>query len=612
MFRFAKDHLRPITRYAERFLYVLGPSGRKGLVPIVAGFVFLSLLDLIGLSLVGPFVALATDGEQVRALPMLAGIGDLLGTESFDQLIAWAGLAIVAVFLIKAFAGFAVNRAIIRFAYQHQKSIKLRLLRAYLSLPVEDALRKNSAELLTTVNQHSMIFTNRVMTPLLKGASEVVFFAFLFVFLLINNPWVTSLLGLAFVLIGLVYDAIVKKRIGASGADSVAAARDSMRIISQAAEGFKEIRVAGKEDFFLEELRKASDLYARASTYAQSLTVVPRYLIEASVISFLVCLMVVGLVFYGGPSPELMSTLGIFAFAALRAMPSVNALLFAGNNLRFGRTAMYELACDLREAARPRLPGPAAEPGARAAEPGGLRFDATLCAEAISFTYPGKSIPAVRGVTLCIAKGEAVGIIGSSGSGKTTFVDLLVGLLSPDEGRVLVDGRDINGNRREWMDRIAYIPQSVFLLDDTITANVAFGIPSHQVDRAKVRESLRLAQLESMIASLPEGEGTLVGQRGARVSGGQRQRIALARALYDRRDLLIMDEATAALDSQTEREVVETVKALRGTATMILIAHRLTTLRYCDRIYELENGRLLRSGSYWQVVGEGAAQVQAD
>lgn len=209
---------------------------------------------------------------------------------------------------------------------------------------------------------------------------------------------------------------------------------------------------------------------------------------------------------------------------------------------------------------------------------------------------------AVKGISLRISKGESVGIIGGSGSGKTTLIDLLLGLLQPQEGRVLVDEQPISDNLRSWMDKVAYIPQSAFLLDDTIVANVAFGVVD--IDMARVKEALALAQLEAFVSSLPNKENTVVGERGARLSGGQRQRIVVARALYQKRDLLVMDEATAALDSETEQEVVEAVRALRGKVTMIIIAHRLTTLKYCDTIYVLEEGRLVRSGSYQDVVVE--------
>ena len=585
-------------------MYVLGPTARRGLVPIVFGFLFLSSLDLIGLSLIGPFVALAVNGDELQRISGVAWMSGALGIESPTQIINWIGLVIVVVFIIKSFSGFFVNRAIIRFALRHQKETKLRLLRAYLSLPLEKALEKNSASLLTTVNQHVLVFTNRIMVQVLKGASELIFFTFLFVFLLVNNPLVTLILGLTFAILSFIYDAIVKKKIVLAGAASLSASKASTKVISQSSDGFKEIRVAGADNFFLAQLDKYSNLYAKAATYNQSLAVVPRYMIEASVVAFVIIMMVVGLQIYDGPSSELMSTIGVFAFAALRAMPSVNTLLATGNNLRYSRTALFELQHDLEEAAIHQAELKLAQKTKDGQNARDINFREKLCAEDVHYTYPKKTTAAIKGVSLCIYKGESVGFIGGSGSGKTTLIDLLLGLLQPQQGRVLADGEPIIRNLRSWMDKIAYIPQSVFLLDDTIAANVAFGVDEDEIDTKRVVDALRLAQLENMVASLPDKEGTVVGERGARLSGGQRQRIALARALYHRRDLLVMDEATAAMDTETEQEVVDAVRALRGKVTIIVIAHRLTTLKYCDTIYAIENGQLVRSGTYSDVVGD--------
>ena len=602
MIKFLRQQLFPLRRYGNRIFSVLGTSARKGLARIIFGFIFLSTLDLIGLSLIGPFVALATNGENLSHIPGISLMSRLFGIDMQAQVITWVGVIIVVVFAIKSFASFFINRSIIRFALRHQKDTKLRLLRAYLSLPLERALQKNSANLLTTVHQHTLVFTNRVMIPMLKSISELVFFTFLFVFLLVNNPFVTLLLGFTFAILSFVYDAIVKKKIALAGANSILAVKTSTKIISQSSDGFKEIRIAGADSFFLAQLEKYSDLYAEATTYSQSLAIVPRNLIESSVVTFVVVLMIVGLAVYDGPSPELMSTVGMFAFAALRAMPSINALMSAGNHLRYGRSALFELQADLQEAANyERMLGPAARPDddKRNCE---IKFQNHLCVEKIQYKYPNEVDSAVNGISLRISKGESVGIIGGSGSGKTTLIDLLLGLLQPQEGRVLADGQPITDNLRSWMDKVAYIPQSAFLLDDTIVANVAFG--EFDIDMARVKESLVLAQLETFVSSLPNKENTVVGERGARLSGGQRQRIVLARALYHTRDLLVMDEATAALDSETEQEVVEAVRALRGKVTMIIIAHRLTTLKYCDTIYVLEKGRLVRSGSYQEVVAK--------
>ncbi len=603
---FESIHARflPYKRYAAEFLYVLGPLTRKKLLPLVGGFVFLSLLDLVGLSLIGPFVALAANPEHLDLIPGFSGIGRSIEPQNYFQVISVIGALIVVLFIAKSISGFYVNRAIVKFSLEHQKHIKLRLFSSYLALPLENALQKNSSSLLTTVNQHAMVFTNRIMIPGLRAISELVFFTSLFVFLLLQNAIVTVSLGLLFLVLAVVYDVIVKIRIQQSGGETLNASRSTVKVIGQAVDGFKEIRVAGAEAFFLGELERFSDLYARATTYAQSLSVIPKYLIEASVISFVVVLLLLGLVVYGGPSPELISLVGIFAFAAIRSMSSVSTLLTSSNHLRFGRPALRDLVHDLEEATLSSRSAPkiASDGSSKIKRLEAMPFRDQLCAVEVSYTYPRKSVAALSGVSIRIKKGESVGLIGASGSGKTTLADVLLGLLHPQQGFVSVDGQPIVNNLRAWMNNIAYIPQSVFLLDDTISANIAMGIPHEQIDRERLSDAIKWSQLEAMIAALPKKEQTVVGERGARISGGQRQRIALARALYHGRDLLVMDEATAALDSETEHEIVESIKGLRGKVTLIVIAHRVTTLRYCTTIYRLDAGRIVQTGTYDDVI----------
>lgn len=595
---------RPYRRYAADFFYVLGASARRNLVPLIGAFVYLSVLDLIGLSLIGPFVALAANPEHLDLIPELLRIGGTIEPQDYFQVISLLGVLIIVLFIAKSISGFYVNRVIVKFALEHQKHIKLRLFRSYLGLPLEVALQKSSSSLMTTVNQHAMVFTNRIMIPGLKAVSELVFFAFLFVFLLFQNAIVTLSLGLLFWLLAVVYDVIVKRRVRQSGSETLTANKSTVEIIGQAADGFKEIRVAGTEPYFLAQLERFSDLYAQATTYAQSLSVIPKYMIEASVITFVVTLLLLGLIVYGGPSPELVSTVGIFAFAAIRSMSSVSTLLTSGNHLRFGSAALRDLVRDLEEAARDAESTPelAAGDSSQIKAVQVMPFRDQLCAEEVSYTYPQKHVAALSGVSFCIKKGESVGLVGESGSGKTTLVDVLLGLLRPQQGLISVDGQPIANDLRAWMNNIAYIPQSVFLLDDTIAANIAMGVPNAQIDRERLQDSIKWSQLDAMIEALPKKEQTVVGERGARISGGQRQRIALARALYHGRDLLVMDEATAALDTKTEHEIVEAIKGLRGKVTLIVIAHRLTTLRYCTTIHRLEAGRIVQTGTYDDVI----------
>ena len=232
-----------------------------------------------------------------------------------------------------------------------------------------------------------------------------------------------------------------------------------------------------------------------------------------------------------------------------------------------------------------------------------ITFSNQIELDHITYSYENSSQLAVENISLRIKKGQSIALIGKSGSGKTTLVDIILGLLDPKAGDILVDGKSIYNNLRSWQDMVGYIPQSIFLIDDTVERNIAFGVPDRLIDTERMYQAIKAAQLEELIAQLPEGIKTQVGERGVRLSGGQRQRIGIARALYHERKILVLDEATSALDNETERLVSDAIKSLAGTKTLIIIAHRLTTVEHCDRVYLLEKGRVVESGSYREVVG---------
>jgi ABC-type multidrug transport system fused ATPase/permease subunit len=280
-------------------------------------------------------------------------------------------------------------------------------------------------------------------------------------------------------------------------------------------------------------------------------------------------------------------TLGLFAAAAFRLMPSVNRVLGAVQSLRYGMPVIDTLCAEFK------LAVPEIAVTQRSVTP----FRATLELNQITYAYPAVAEPALKDISLAIQRGESVGFIGASGAGKSTLVDILLGLLAPDTGEVRVDGNDIQKNLRNWQDQIGYVPQSIFLTDDTLRRNVAFGLPNEQINDAAVHRAIRAAQLEEFVDSLPDGLETFVGERGIRLSGGQRQRIGIARAIYHDPAVLVLDEATSSLDTETERGVMQAITALQGSKTILIIAHRLSTVEHCNRLYRLQDGRVVEEGT---------------
>jgi ABC-type multidrug transport system fused ATPase/permease subunit len=291
---------------------------------------------------------------------------------------------------------------------------------------------------------------------------------------------------------------------------------------------------------------------------------------------------------HGVEMASIVPTLALFAAAAFRLMPSVNRVLTAMQTLRYGLPVIDTLYEELK------LEVPDAIDDFSEVSPG---FRQEIRLNEVSYTYQGALSPALNGLALSIKVGEFVGFIGSSGSGKSTLVDIVLGLLPCDSGRIEVDGQDIQENMRAWQNQIGYVPQAIYLTDDTLRRNVAFGLPNEQIDDVAVQKAIKAAQLEEFVATLPEGLETVVGERGVRLSGGQRQRIGIARALYHDPSVLVLDEATSALDTATESGVMKAVNALQGSKTIIMVAHRLSTVEHCDRLYKLEQGRIVGEGT---------------
>jgi ABC-type multidrug transport system fused ATPase/permease subunit len=296
------------------------------------------------------------------------------------------------------------------------------------------------------------------------------------------------------------------------------------------------------------------------------------------------------MVVLGSELSEILPVLGLFGASAFRLLPAVNRMINNFQLINVSRPQVADIFSDLKTSFK--IVDRSVEHS---------NFKRVISISQVSFSYETASAQALNEVSIDIARGEAVGLVGPSGSGKSTLVDILLGLLEPTSGRVLVDGDDIHDNLRGWQDQIGYVPQSIFLTDDTLRRNVAFGLPKDQIDHDAVKSAIRSAQLEDFIASLPDGLDTIVGERGVRLSGGQRQRIGIARALYNNPDVLVLDEATSSLDTETEHGVMQAVQALQGEKTVIIVAHRLSTVEYCDRLYRLENARIVDEGTFSEV-----------
>jgi ATP-binding cassette, subfamily B, bacterial PglK len=577
-----------MKQYLKEILYLLDEDKKK-LPLLIFLFLFLSFLEILGIGIVGPYIALVFDPQALDG--RLGIVINALGLpKERDQLLTYSGIILVAIFLVKAILAIFVNYKIIYFCQNQTTKLRSYLMRSYQHLPYSDYLQRNSSEYINSILPLVAKFSGEVVQPSLKLISDGIV-AVAILLLLAWSNWVALLLLL--ILLGVlvfVYDNLFRNRVKLYGASYNKASASLIKDVNEGIDGFKEIRVLGNELYFYNKVRNNSILLTEVQIKRQVVSVIPRYLLELSLISFIVSLIIVT-IWTGGGQYELLSTLGVFGAASLKLLPATNTLSSSLIQLRYGRDTVTRLYSDfqkLRKVKVKKIPHKNKQ----------IKMDnfKLLTLEKINFSYPNTVIKALDNVDLTLRAGESIGFIGQSGAGKTTIVDILLGLLEPVTGTIQYNGEYLSDFMVKWRTQIAYLPQQVFLIDNTLRNNIALGVVDKEIDDERIEKALKQASLMDLIEQLPNGVNTVIGERGARLSGGQCQRIALARAFYNNRKVLIMDEATSALDNETEQEVVEEIKQLKGKVTMIVIAHRLSTVQHCDRIYKMEKGRIVDVG----------------
>jgi len=564
---------------------LLTPNERKGALVLLSFMVVGMALETLGIGLLIPVIALMMQRDLSARYHGLQPLLEFLGNPTQAQLIIGTMLGLVGIYLVKnLFLAFLAWRHT-RFAFGIQVELSQRLFTIYLRQPYTFHLQRNSAQLMRNLTGEVNMFTGAI-TGLVTIISEGLVLIGIATLLMLVEPFgaLISVLVLGSAAWG--FQRSTRSRLVRWG--KVRQHHEGLRIqhLQQGLGGAKDVKLLGREGDFLAQYHLHHAQSARVGELQSTLQQLPRLWLELLAVGGLALLVFVML----GRGVELTSivpTLGLFAAAAFRLMPSVSRVLASVQAVRYAMPVINTLHEELKLAAP--------EPAIRTTDQG-RRFYREIRLTDVAYSYPGADTPALHGLTLAIKKGESVGFIGSSGSGKSTLVDVILGLLPPSNGSVLVDGQDIQEQLRTWQDQIGYVPQSIYLTDDTLRRNVAFGIPDEHIDDAAVQRAIRDAQLEEFVGGLPNGVESIVGERGIRLSGGQRQRIGIARALYHDPSVLVMDEATSALDATTESGVMEAVTALRGSKTILIVAHRLTTVGQCDRIYRLESGTVVAEG----------------
>lgn len=586
------------TPLVRQLLGLLNRRERWQATLLLVVMVVQAAFELVGVASIAPFMSVVADPTIIQRNDPLSWLYKAGGFGTTTGFLTALGIGAVLLLALSNGVSAAAQWASIRFVWSTHHRLAVRMLRGYLAQPYGFFVQHNSSRLHKAILSEVGSAVSGVLQPTMTFIARSLVTLAIIGLLIALDPFlalmVSVVLGGAY---GVIYLAVRQKQ-ERLGQERVQVNQERYKVASEAFGGIKDVKVLQREDSFVTRFAPASRAYARAMASNASIALIPKYVLET--VAFGGVLLIV--VFYlqaGAGLGRILPTLSLYALSGYRLMPALQQLFAAAASVRFQRAALDDLLEDLSAFV------PAS---GESSDETPLRLEREIQVEGVTFRYPAAAQPALNGISLTIPRNTSVGLVGASGSGKTTLVDLLLGLYTPDEGRVTVDGVVLDASKLSaWRRQVGYVPQHIFLCDDTIANNIAFGIPASELDPERVEHAARIAHLHDFIRTLPEGYKTAVGERGVRLSGGQRQRIGIARALYHDPEVLVMDEATSALDGATEDAVMEAIRDLSGRKTIILIAHRITTVEECDHIFMLDEGRVVSEGRYEELVYGSAA-----
>ena len=578
-----------IIRVIKKFARVLSRHQKLRIIELAILMVIGGFLEMLSVSIIVPFMKAVLELEAVMANPYVKYICNILGIYTYRKFLIVLVFTVAGIYIFKnIFLLFQMSMQN-RFVYYNMFSTQQRLLANCLSRPYEYFLGAKSGEILRVIGDDTT-YAFTILVMLLSLFSELVVSGVLIVTSFVIAPAVTFYIAIFMFLIVTLIQTMIRPILGKSGEKNRESYACMQQWLLQAIQGIKEVKIMQKEEFFNDKYSEFGLIHVNSLYKNMTLGSVPRYMIEASSMSSF--FVVIGIMILGGCDLEMMvPMLSGVAMAAVRLLPSVYRISQYMASIAFNEPALDKLLVNLREVDKYDKCKDRKQIGIpQRIVPKSRKLSSEIQLLDVSYHYPSGKEDVLSNASLLIRKGESVGIAGSSGVGKTTVIDILLGLLKPQRGQVLVDGLDIQLDISNWLNQIGYIPQSIFLLDGDIRSNIAFGMAAEDIEDDMVWESLKKAALDNFVKELPNGLDTEIGERGIRLSGGQRQRIGIARALYKNPEILFFDEATSALDYETEAAIMESIDQLYGTKTMVIIAHRLTTIENCDHIYHIEGG----------------------
>lgn len=567
------------------FWKVINKRFKKNFLILLFLMLLGAVFETLGVTLIIPVILAIVSDEIVIPL-VLNNLFPFLSSSSNETLLTYSILVFICFFFIKSIFLFYLVFFQSNFVYSLQQNISTRLYKAYIDQPYSFHLRKNSGDIISNTITESMQFALGYASPLTMILTDIFIVSGIFMLLVIIEPIGAFSVSFIFITGSLLLYSFSKRRSELWGQKRQDHEAKRIRTAQQGIGGIKDIKVYGLEKFFSEEYSKNTLISLNSGRKQTILQGLPKIYFE-----MLTVLSLSGLIFFfvllSSSSTELVTILGIYAMAAFKLLPSISRLTTNFQALKFGVPVIKIIENELNLESKQKY-----KIGKEK-----IIFKKDIILKSIFYSYKGSKYEAIKNINISIQEGKSIGFVGESGAGKSTLIDLILGLLIPSKGSILIDGKklDIN-NLKSWQQNIGYVSQSAYLLDDSLKKNIAFGLPENEIDEMKIKKAVSLSQLNDLVSSLPNGLESFIGESGVRISGGQRQRISIARALYNDPSILILDEATSSLDHETEKEVMNAVDNLKGNKTIIIIAHRHSTVKNCDFLYRLEKGEIISQG----------------
>ena len=580
----------------KKFLFLFSSQERFHAGLLLIMIVIMALLDMIGVASILPFMTVLTNPDLIETnifLKKLFKLSTFFGVQNNQEFIFSLGFLVFLLLIISLSFKTLTTYAQIRFVKMREYSIGKRLVEGYLNKPYSWFLFRNSSDLGKTILSEVQQLIDSGIKPLTELIAKGMVAIAIIILLILADPKLAFIVGFSITGIYLVIFYFLRKFVSQIGQKRLLHNQLRFKLISEAFGATKEVKIGGLENTYVKSFSKSSRIYAKAQASAQVVSLLPRFILEAVAFGG-VMLIILYFINLTGSFNSVLPIISLYVFAGYRLMPALQQIYASITQINFISSSLDRIYIDLKNF----------EAFETDHNKGVMTFNQNLSLKNISYNYPNSSRTALKDINLDIPAKFTVGVIGSTGSGKTTLVDIILGLLKSKEGSLEVDGNIINNqNLRSWQKTIGYVPQHIFLSDDTISSNIAFGLEPKDINKVLVEKASKIANLHNfVIDELPKKYETIIGERGIRLSGGQRQRIGIARALYNNPKVLILDEATSALDNQTEQAVMEAVDNLREDVTIIIIAHRLNTVKNCDKIIVLERGEIKKEGKFDELV----------